>query len=344
MAASAPRTTRTPTGPWGFLEQLALSAAPLALPAVAPVETVSAARLAKDPLLRRSVFSLLSDDRVGAMLKRSAEIQLLRLSGVARTPIVLSRVLTASGAAHLVILAEPGAEATIIERFDGASQQALHGVELFLGADAHISYASAATFSGDYLSEKRAILSRDASLLLFELIANTGKARSRAGAFLDGEGAAASCQSIFLAPQHSSFDLGADALHIGHATSSRLLSRGMLVHAKGIYEGVLRIGSDAQKSDAFQAAHTLLIDGAEMKASPRLFIDNNDVTCSHAATTSNPDVQKLYYLMSRGLVREDALELVARAFVWPAIEGTAFERPLGRDVEAGVRRALEVRL
>jgi len=64
----------------------------------------------------------------------------------------------------------------------------------------------------------------------------------------------------------------------------------------------------------------VLDDMSEHKASPRLFISNNDVKCSHASTTSRPDGNVLFYLMSKGIGRRAAMRMAVKAFVWPAVE------------------------
>jgi len=51
-------------------------------------------------------------------------------------------------------------------------------------------------------------------------------------------------------------------------------------------------------------------DGARAESLPQLKIDTDDVACSHGATTGGPREDALFYLMSRGLDREAAKNML----------------------------------
>ncbi len=61
----------------------------------------------------------------------------------------------------------------------------------------------------------------------------------------------------------------------------------------------------------------LLSDKAKAEAVPDLEISSHDVKCSHAASVSSLDEEQLFYLMSRGLARQQAEELLVEAFLDP---------------------------
>ncbi len=63
---------------------------------------------------------------------------------------------------------------------------------------------------------------------------------------------------------------------------------------------------------------------ARTDAIPSLLVDENEVNASHAATVGSLDEEKIFYLMSRGLTREEALKFI--------IKGT-FDPVLGKVVE-----------
>ena len=56
---------------------------------------------------------------------------------------------------------------------------------------------------------------------------------------------------------------------------------------------------------------------SNIEADPALIIDENDVLASHGASIGAIDPEILYYLMSRGLTKEDAEKLVIEAYVSP---------------------------
>jgi len=86
----------------------------------------------------------------------------------------------------------------------------------------------------------------------------------------------------------------------------------------------------AQKTDAYQTNRNLLLsDGARADSLPNLEIQADDVKCSHGATVGQLDEESRFYLMSRGLSREQAERLVVLGFL-----GEVLSRlPLGGVVE-----------
>ncbi|MBR9693262.1 SufD family Fe-S cluster assembly protein, partial [Candidatus Woesearchaeota archaeon] len=217
---------------------------------------------------------------------------------------------------------ENGASAKIIETFDGEAKTVSHCTEAFLGENSQLSYANTQTLTGNFLTRKHAQLSRDAAMDWFELNANKGTTYSRIESALDAENANTTINTLYLGDGNSKLDVGAKAKHNAPHTTSDLRTKGAVAgNAKAIYEGNLTIGENAPKSDAFQKADALILSkNAEAKASPMLYIENEDVKCSHAATSGKPDTEKLFYLQARGLSEHDAQKLLIKAFLWPVIE------------------------
>ncbi|MEG0475110.1 MAG: SufD family Fe-S cluster assembly protein, partial [Carnobacterium sp.] len=60
-------------------------------------------------------------------------------------------------------------------------------------------------------------------------------------------------------------------------------------------------------------------DKARGDANPILLIDENDVTAGHAASVGRVDPEEMYYLMSRGIPKEEAERLVIRGFLGSVI-------------------------
>ena len=59
----------------------------------------------------------------------------------------------------------------------------------------------------------------------------------------------------------------------------------------------------------------LLASGAEADTRPQLEINNDDVKCSHGASTGRLDPNMLFYLLSRGIDAAMARGLLTYAFV-----------------------------
>src|SRR5690606_22957686 len=76
------------------------------------------------------------------------------------------------------------------------------------------------------------------------------------------------------------------------------------------------IEADAQKTRSSQLNKNLLIgERAEADTKPELEIHADDVKASHGATVGQLSENEIFYLMSRGISREVAMEMLAEGFV-----------------------------
>ena len=91
--------------------------------------------------------------------------------------------------------------------------------------------------------------------------------------------------------------------------------------SKGIFQGKIFVKDVAQKTDAYQLSKGLLLnDNAEFNSKPELEIYADDVKCSHGSTSGTIDENSLYYLMTRGLNREDSTKLLVKGFLNDVVE------------------------
>jgi Fe-S cluster assembly protein SufD len=85
--------------------------------------------------------------------------------------------------------------------------------------------------------------------------------------------------------------------------------------ATGVFKGKIFVQKDAQKTNSKQTSKTLLLSKtAFMNSQPALEIYADDVKCTHGATIGPVDEEAVFYLVSRGLAREQARQLMTYAF------------------------------
>lgn len=85
-----------------------------------------------------------------------------------------------------------------------------------------------------------------------------------------------------------------------------------------IFTGVNHIKEGSKKSETHQKAKIILFDKfASGTASPILKIDENDVVASHGAVVGQLNSDHMFYLMSRGLSKKEAKELITRGYLEP---------------------------
>jgi Fe-S cluster assembly protein SufD len=104
--------------------------------------------------------------------------------------------------------------------------------------------------------------------------------------------------------------------------------------SKSIFKGLIRVAPGAAKTDAYQNNRNLLLNPeAEADSMPGLEILNDDVRCTHGATTGQIDRDQLFYLMARGIDPRTGAQLLAHGF---------FEEVIARLPEKGIGEAVRV--
>ena len=79
--------------------------------------------------------------------------------------------------------------------------------------------------------------------------------------------------------------------------------------------------SKAQKTDGYQLSKAVLLnEQAEFNAKPELEIYADDVKCSHGSASGSLDDNSIFYLMSRGLNKTTAKELLINGFLLDVVE------------------------
>ena len=91
--------------------------------------------------------------------------------------------------------------------------------------------------------------------------------------------------------------------------------------ATGVFQGKILVKADAQKTDGYQISQGLLLDdNSNFLAKPELEIYADDVACSHGSTVGAIDEDAIFYLVSRGVPRKQAQDMLVLAFLAEAID------------------------
>ena len=138
---------------------------------------------------------------------------------------------------------------------------------------------------------------------------------------LCGPGASLDLGGLYLCPGAERVDLQVLVRHAVGGCTSRQLFKGIVGGtARAGFDGLIYVAPDAQKTQAFQENHTLLLsDTARTESRPQLEIYADDVQCSHGATTGYLNPDELFYLRSRGIPEAEARQLQMQAFLAPVV-------------------------
>jgi len=113
-----------------------------------------------------------------------------------------------------------------------------------------------------------------------------------------------------------------DIDHAAPHSNSEMLYKGIIdKKSRAVFNGRLHVEKDAQKILAYQANHNLLLSkDAEVYSKPELEIYADDVKCKHGATTGQIDREALFYMRSRGIDRDDAMNILLQGFAEEVIK------------------------
>jgi Fe-S cluster assembly protein SufD len=146
--------------------------------------------------------------------------------------------------------------------------------------------------------------------------------RSETQVVLDGDGVECTLNGLFMGRGDQLLDNLTRVVHAGTHGTLRELYKGILDgHSRGVFNGLILVQPGAQKTDAIQSNHNLLLsDDAIANSRPQLEIYADDVRCTHGSTTGQLDAQQIFYLRSRGFSLESAKALLTYAFAQEVVE------------------------
>jgi len=248
---------------------------------------------------------------------------------------------------RLVVVAEEGARASIIEEYASPSPDtAAYSnavTELFVEPAAKLEYVSLQNLSQEtwHFANHHARVERDAELDWVAGGFGSKRGKTRIQNDLNGRGATSRVTGAYFADGTQHLDYDTFQEHIAPDCESDFAFKGALRdHATAVWRGMIRVEKDAQKTNAYQECRNLMLSPTTHAVPiPGLEILANDVRCTHAATVGRVDREDMFYLMSRGLTRQEAERLIVRGFFQEILDRIELE-----PVRDAVTAALEARI
>lgn len=159
-----------------------------------------------------------------------------------------------------------------------------------------------------------------------------------------GEGADVELNGVYLCAPGRHADLTSVVTHAAPNGQTRQLIKGVARKGgRGVFQGKIVVAPHAQKIDARQYHHGMLLeDGAEIFAKPELMIHADDVQCAHGNTAGGLDEFALFYLRARGVAEAEARALLIEAFLTETIPAWMAD-DLREEVESLIRTWLTER-
>ena len=224
---------------------------------------------------------------------------------------------------EVTIIAEPNSEVKVIDRHNGKAKLHLHKTNIEVQQAAKLTHMQMQDTPNTQQYNKREIkIHKDATVILNEILLNSAHTRSRTNIHLEQENAEVIQNTAYVANKDQEIDLKAEIYHNANKTKSKRNVRGTIDDtAKVILRGNINIDKTRKDCVGLQDEKTLLLNKeAKISAIPSLEIANNAVQCAHASSISRISEEKLFYMMSRGLTKNQAKEQMVSGFTKPLYE------------------------
>lgn len=234
---------------------------------------------------------------------------------------------------HTLIIADEGSEVHYVEacsapRYDVSN---LHAgcVEIFVKWNARVRYTSIENWSKNTynLNTKRAIVEEDGIIEFINGNLGSGVTMLYPSAILAGKGGKADFVGIAFAGAGQNQDTGSKAIHLAPYTSSTIIGKSISKDGgTTTYRGLLKVNPGAHHVKSSVNCDALLLDEQSVSNTiPYMDVREETVDIGHEARVGKISAEQLFYLQSRGLSPQQALQLIVSGFIEPVVKQLPLE-------------------
>jgi Fe-S cluster assembly protein SufD len=223
---------------------------------------------------------------------------------------------------HILVVAEENSRVEIVANFldtDASAALSNSVIETYVGQGAKVQIATVSQFGDSVVDvmDRFAQVGRDGDMEWIVADLSDGRIISKSTTNLEGTGGHVDVKSVAFGANEMRSNITSEIFHFGTHTTSDIQARSVMKDkATSILNSITKIEKGASKSDGQQTGKVLMLDPeARGDANPILLIDENDVTAGHAASVGRIDPLTLFYLMSRGISKNEASKLIIRGFL-----------------------------
>ncbi|RGC47847.1 Fe-S cluster assembly protein SufB [Absiella sp. AM29-15] len=224
-----------------------------------------------------------------------------------------------------LIIVDEGADVHYVEGCTAPiySKDSLHAavVEIFVHKNARCRYSTVQNWSDNILNlvTKRAKVLENGSMEWIDGNIGSYINMKYPACILAEPYAKGTCISIAVAGKNQVQDAGAKMIHLAPNTYSNIISKSVSRNGGEVnYRGLVYHSPNAEHAKSKVECDTLILDKQSRSDTiPTNKSKNLTSQIEHEATVSNISEEQLFYLMSRGLTRAQATEMIVMGFLEP---------------------------
>jgi Fe-S cluster assembly protein SufD len=250
----------------------------------------------------------------------------------------------AADLSHTLVILEDGASATLLEETSSSSPTVagLHigAIELLVGRNAHLRFVQLQNWNEQtwHFAHQCGRVASNGSLQWTVGGLGARLAHIHQDVHLDGKGANGEVNGVTFATGKQILSYYTQQTHHAENTRSDLLYKDVLQdRSRVVWRGMIRVEHAAQKTDGYQRNDSLILTPtARVDAIPGLEIEADDVRCTHGATAGRVDAEQVFYAMSRGINKSEAMHMIVEGFfhrVYDRIPVEVVRETLSKAVE-----------
>jgi Fe-S cluster assembly protein SufB len=201
------------------------------------------------------------------------------------------------------------------------SESSLHAavVEIYVGKNSKCRYSTVQNWANNVynLVTKRALVDKNGTMEWIDGNIGSLVTMKYPCCVLKGDYSKGTCITISVAGEGQIQDTGARMIHIGKHTKSNIISKSIARNGgNATYRGKAFINTSAKNSEASVKCDTLILDAlSKSDTIPVNSCFNLSSNIEHEATVSKISEDNLFYMMSRGISRERAMDLIILGFI-----------------------------
>ncbi len=249
----------------------------------------------------------------------------------------------------LVIL-EQGAEATLLTETASTEPDAggMHcgSIELIVEKDARLRYVNLQNWGSGvwHFAHQMGHVGANAGLQWTIGALGSRLAKVNQHVALTGQDAEAQVNGVMFTHGKQHLCYNTHQHHKAAFCRSDLLYKAALQDkSRTVWRGMIKVDEAAQRTDAYQRNDNLMLSAtARADSIPGLEIEADDVRCTHGSTSGRVDDQQLFYAMTRGYTRQEAVRMIVTGFFQQVFDRITIESVRDALGEAIGRRVRDI--